>query len=509
MNARQAFGRITAVTFVANLLGAVLTFCYFRFIDYETSPRAGSVRAGEIVYFIAGMTVLGILAVILSRRWGRPLRHPDAYSAAVVQRRALLVPHAIAGVTALGWVLAGLIWGVLWQLLAGDVTLAHVLRRVFGITVISGTVTTAFVFLATERHWRRALPAFLRDVGSTAASGAVRVSVHARLLVTSLLVSLVPLSVLGVTSYTRAASLLGADAGTAGEVVHGILLSILFILTVGGIAAAIISGYVSTSVSAPLRQLEAAMAEVQDGRLDARCAPVANDEIGALADGFNRMVGGLRDRERVREAFGKYVSREVRDEILSGRIPLDGQVREVTILFADLRDFTPWVEASPPREVVRDLNGYFTAMDEAIRAHRGLVLQFIGDEIEAVFGAPLTVAGHADLALGAALEMRRRLAEWNAGRGQTGQPLLRHGIGIHTGTVLAGNIGSAERLSYALVGDAVNLSSRIQGLTKEVGADILLSGATRRLLQGEYQLAALPALRVKGKSTEVEVFRVA
>ncbi len=221
------------------------------------------------------------------------------------------------------------------------------------------------------------------------------------------------------------------------------------------------------------------------------------------------MVGGLRDRERLRETFGKYVSREVRDEILSGRIPLDGQAREVTILFADLRDFTPWVEANPPREVVHDLNAYFTAMDGAIREHRGLVLQFIGDEIEAVFGAPLAYAGHADLALQAALEMRERLARWNAERQRAGKPPMRHGIGIHTGTVLAGNIGSAERLSYALVGDAVNLASRIQGLTKEVGTDILVSGTTRRLLGDGHELVGLPAVRVKGKSAEVEVYRVA
>src|SRR5258708_18836261 len=122
------------------------------------------------------------------------------------------------------------------------------------------------------------------------------------------------------------------------------------------------------------------------------------------------MVGGRRERELRKETFGKYVRPEVRDEILSGRLALEGQAREVTILFADLRDFTPWVEATDPREVVRDLNRYFTEMNEAIRRHRGLVLQFIGDEIEAVFGAPVADPAHAALALRAALEMRERPA---------------------------------------------------------------------------------------------------
>jgi class 3 adenylate cyclase len=159
--------------------------------------------------------------------------------------------------------------------------------------------------------------------------------------------------------------------------------------------------------------------------------------------------------------------------------------------------------------VVRDLNEYFTEMAEAIRTHRGLVLQFIGDEIEAVFGAPLRAPDHADRAVAAALDMRHRLADLNARRAKDGKAPLRNGIGIHSGTVLAGNIGSTERLTYALVGDAVNLASRIQGLNKELGTDLLLSDATRRQLTRDIALEALPAARVKGKSVEVSVYRVA
>jgi len=136
------------------------------------------------------------------------------------------------------------------------------------------------------------------------------------------------------------------------------------------------------------------------------------------------------------------------------------------------------------------------------------VLQFIGDEIEAVFGAPVAHPKHAEMAVRAALDMRRRLAAWNAAREQAGKIPLRHGIGIHTGSVLAGNIGSAERHSYALVGDPVNLASRIQSLTKEFGSDILVSGDTRRQLDARFDLVQLPAVRVKGKSLEVEVYRL-
>src|SRR2546428_10500065 len=133
-------------------------------------------------------------------------------------------------------------------------------------------------------------------------------------------------------------------------------------------------------------------------------------------------------------------------------------------------------------------------MDLAIREHRGLVLQFIGDEIEAAFGAPVAYPGHAEMAVRAALDMRRRLAAWNAERARAGKLPLRHGIGIHTGAVLAGNIGSSERLADALVGDPVNLAARIQNLNKEVGSGIPGRGGTPRPVNGGVRLRPPPSL---------------
>src|SRR5205823_10720335 len=141
-----------------------------------------------------------------------------------------------------------------------------------------------------------------------------------------------------------------------------------------------LSWVVSDSVAAPLLGLTFAMARVDRDDLGAHCPVFSNDEIGAATEGFNRMLDGLREREAIKETFGRYVTREVRDEILAGRVSVEGEQREVTVLFADLRDFTPWVESSEPRQVVRDLNAYFAEMEAAIRAHGGLVLQFRSEE---------------------------------------------------------------------------------------------------------------------------------
>jgi adenylate cyclase len=498
-----------AVLVPANLIGAVVSFTYFSFVDQLAPPRSYEF-SGAVRFFVLGFALLAAMVWIWADRWSRILdpvdgRWPTSLEA---RRRALLLPYALAGIVFCAWALAGLLFGVIRPLMIGLFTMERAIRFIFGNTLVAGTATTALTFLLAERLWRKELPKYFPDGNLSAVPGAFRLRVRTRLLVILLLVGVLPLTVLGVMSYRRAESLPGMDPTAAAQVMGSLLLAIVFIAIAGSLAAVGLALSVAGSVATPLREVQGAMREVERGNLDAHCPVVTNDEIGAAAEGFNRMVAGLRERELLKETFGKYVSREIRDEILAGRVSLEGQAREVTILFADLRDFTPWVEATGPREVVRDLNAYFTEMDGAIRAHGGLVLQFIGDEIEAAFGAPVAHPKHPEMAVRAALDMRRRLARWNAERERAGKIALRHGIGIHTGAVLAGIIGSAERQSYALVGDPVNLASRIQNLNKEFNSDILVSGDTRRRLDSRFELVPLPAVRVKGKSIEVEVYRL-
>jgi adenylate cyclase len=384
--------KLTAASVPANLAGALVAFSYFHFIDSQALPEALS--RISIAFFVVGLSLLAVIGTAWASRWTRPLRQipegPGTAGWLEARRRAVLLPYMLALVTACGWTLAGLIWGLLWPVVIGHFSVARAARQVFGITFVAGVVTTAFVFFLTERLWRRELPAFFPEGDVSAVSGVVTLRVRTRLLVIFLMLGTVPLSLLGVMAYRRSLALLAADPAAAAGIVDNMLATIVFLVVAGVVAAIGLALFVANSVAAPLRDLRTAMRAVERGNLDARCPVVGNDELGEVAEGFNRMVHGLREREFVKETFGKYVSPEVRDEILAGRVSLDGQVQEVTILFADLRDFTPWVEATPPREVVRDLNAYFSEMDAAIRGHDGLVLQFIGDEIEAVFGAPVT-----------------------------------------------------------------------------------------------------------------------
>lgn len=227
------------------------------------------------------------------------------------------------------------------------------------------------------------------------------------------------------------------------------------------------------------------------------------------------MISRLRRHEffsqvALKDTFGKYVANQIRDEVLSGRIPLDGEMKEVTILFADLRGFTPMTEAYDPKMVVKIMNSYFKEMAGAIQDQGGVVLQFIGDEIYAVFGAPIARSDHPAKAFQAALDMEHRLIALNKRFEEKGWPSLHHGIGIHTGMALAANIGSPDRLSYLLVGDTVVVASRLQSITKEVGTDMIVSGSTYARLPDE-QLSAvslrkMPPAVLKGKSEPVDFF---
>jgi len=345
---RQMMHLMTPVNFG----GAVLVFVYFHWIDDTALTNARMPRPGELVYFVVAFAALVALGYRISTRWAAPLREADAGGplSELAQRRALQLPFMFAGVSAIGWMLATIVWGVAWPLLDGTFAASQSVRQMGG-TLLAGSLAVATVFFLVEHRWRRALPSLFPEGNVSEVPGAPRVSVRARLLVIFLLIGLIPIFMLGIMAYHHAKGVL-ADPGRADVIVRNLLMGIAFLGVIGVLASIRLAWFVSRSVAEPLGTLEGAMAEVERGHLDTRCSVVSTDEIGRVTEGFNRMVRGLQEREQLRETFGKYVSQEIRDEILAGRVALEGQQREATILFADLRDFTTWVEASDPRDEI-------------------------------------------------------------------------------------------------------------------------------------------------------------
>lgn len=288
-----------------------------------------------------------------------------------------------------------------------------------------------------------------------------------------------------------------------------IALAAIFSLTV--LAVALVGLWVSARLTQPLLALVQAARRVQEGDLSQKVLIGSEDEIGVLAHSFNRMIQGLRVKEFIRDAFGRFVSRDVSEALLRGDIRLRGERRIASMLFADIRDFTRLSEQYAPDTMVRILNDYFTAMVEVAQSLGGTVNKFGGDSTLVIFGAPVHHYDHADRALESALGMRRRLAQLNAERVTRGEVPIRMGIGINTGEVVAGTVGSTDRMEYTVIGDAVNLSARVQGLNKEFPEyDILISEYTCAALHRpeRYQIASLGTMNLKGKSEAVQIYAV-
>jgi len=211
------------------------------------------------------------------------------------------------------------------------------------------------------------------------------------------------------------------------------------------------------------------------------------DEIELLATGFNSMVDGLRERDKLRATMGKYMTQSVMDHLMSGKVELGGESLMVTILFSDIRSFTSISETMTAHELVKLLNEYFTEMVTVVMEEGGVVDKYIGDAIMAVFGAPVPKPDDARRAVRAAVRMR---------------------LALHTGEVVAGNIGSEKRMEYTVIGDAVNLASRLESSTKELGTDILISDDTHALIGDEFETRAVREITVKGRAKPVLVYEV-
>jgi class 3 adenylate cyclase len=272
-----------------------------------------------------------------------------------------------------------------------------------------------------------------------------------------------------------------------------------------------ITRWTSSDLAKPIEELRENMRRAEAGDLSATTPATAANELGELAVGFNLMLKGIAERGRIKELFGQYLTKEISEAILDGRVNLGGARYEATVMFTDIRGFTAMSERLSPEEVFAFLNDYLGRMIEVIAARGGIIDKFLGDGILAVFGLPVQSSTHADDAFSAALDMRKALAQMNADRAASGRASVKIGIGMHTGEVIAGNVGSAKKLQFTVIGDAVNLASRIEGLNKDYGSYLLLSKATYERLSPEARgsdFEELKSVEIRGKNERVDLYRL-
>jgi sigma-B regulation protein RsbU (phosphoserine phosphatase) len=275
-------------------------------------------------------------------------------------------------------------------------------------------------------------------------------------------------------------------------------LAALGVALAGGIA-------VARWIARPLGELAEQARRIRNGNLDVALVPQSRDEIGVLTRAMNDMARALRDRNFVREALGRYVSPELAERCLRDRdaLRLGGELRQVAILMSDLRGFSELSERLGAEAMIDLINRYLASMTPIILAHGGTINEFIGDAILVLFGAPFERPDDPLRAARCALAMQAAMADLNAENVALGLPVLSMGIGVHTGVVVAGNIGSKEHVKYGVVGPAVNLASRIQGLAQ--GGQVLLSNAALARVRGSVRVGPPTRARVKGASEPVMV----
>ncbi|HZA57974.1 MAG TPA: adenylate/guanylate cyclase domain-containing protein [Solirubrobacterales bacterium] len=296
-----------------------------------------------------------------------------------------------------------------------------------------------------------------------------------------------------ITGVTVAA--LTADGGG----IDVLSLNVIIALAVAFAISFELTVLLSRSILRPIEDLEAATERIRQGRFDEHVPVTTADEFGELSSAFNQMVDGLAERERLREAFGAYLDETVARHIISEDYDPEGHEVEVSLVFCDVQDFTSHSARASASEIVARLNELFECVVPIVGRHRGHVDQFVGDGLLAVWGAPEHQPDHADRAVQCAVEIARTCNSRRPGGFEVG-------VGVNSGTVVAGSIGGAGRLSFSVIGDAVNLCSRVEAKTRDTGDPVLITEATRTLLSETIEVRSRGRLKIRGYDDPIELF---
>lgn len=478
---------LSAVIVAINLVGvaAVLIAAYL----VVPLPRVGSsghVRAvnavGAAIYVVTAVplgAVVGIWTMSPIRSWLLENRSAEPAE----QRLVLLAPVRLFEVQVGLWFAASVAFGIL------DGGYAARLGVYVAVTVaMTGLATAACAYLLTERVLR---PAAVRALSGLAATEIAGPGVATRsVLAWALGSGLLLLAVVAV-----GVGYLGGSPATA----HQLAVAMTVLGAIGIAVGLLASSLAARATAAPIDAVTRALERVERGDLETQVAVYDSTQIGKLQQGFNDMVRGLAERERIRRAFGTYVDPEIGERILQEGARLDGEEVDVTVMFVDVRGFTAFAERTPAPEVVHALNALYEKIVPVVQAHEGRVDKFIGDGLMAVFGAPRRLEDHASQALRAAVE----IAELTG----PGSGVMPIGIGLNSGMVVAGNIGGAGRLEYGVIGDTVNVAARVEQATRVTGDTVLLSGRTKELAGPlPYLFTEREGVALKGKSELIRLY---
>ena len=337
----------------------------------------------------------------------------------------------------------------------------------------------------------------------------IRVDTKRKLMFVSGLIISGPMLILGTTLLIRIRHDLhhASLVEQADAMMPGLISWMLLIVGISSIISLLISLRMANDTADSTRELSAAMQQVENGNLEVSLFEKSSDEFADIFRRFNRMVHQLTERERLHDAFGRYVSKELTEDVMKHGVNLGGQSLPVTIMFTDLRGFSAISESLPPEQVVEMLNIYLKEMAEVIYKHSGTINEIMGDGLLLVFGAPTGRSDDAERAMACAIEMQLAMPGVNKRLSGMGFQEIEMGIGINSGQVVAGNVGSDMRTKYAVVGSTVNMAARVESFT--VGGQVLVTGSTLSQISVDLKMAGEFSTNFKGIKEPVTMYDIA
>ena len=444
----------TASMVLANLSGALIVMVFIRYVLPLPAADLQYARALNLALFGGYLGLAVIVGFLVSARMLRPVvrwRQRGGSPTAVEQRAVLRAPFRQAIVHAVMWTVGGVLFVSL------NVAASHRLAVVIAFSVVLGAASTCSVgYLLAERCLR---PVAADALKSSMPDKTNSPGVATRVLLTWWLTSALPTSGILVICISQLSGSFQADA-------RSIAWSVVFVGGLSFLVGLLGASLAANSIADPIKQVRDALGEMQRGRTDVSVQVYDSSEVGLLQEGFNQMVAGVAERERLRDLFGRHVGEDVARLALETGTDLGGEVREVAVLFIDMVGSTRLAASRPPAQVVQLLNEFFRVVVDVVREHGGLVNKFEGDAALVVFGAPIEHPDAPSAALAAGRELQAKLGA---------MPGIDMGIGVSAGSAVAGNIGAAQRFEYTVIGDPVNEAARLTELAKYRSSRLLAS----------------------------------
>ncbi|MEJ5928736.1 adenylate/guanylate cyclase domain-containing protein [Corynebacterium sp. H128] len=476
-----------ATIFFSNVLGAIATMMFFQWLipmpgKNEFLSFSGPLPTVGIGYLVVGSLVGAVLSFLLFRPVLAWQHSPEDHDPNMIRNLVMRIPVYQAMLCAAMWLIGIIIVTLMATTHGGRVALVLGLASLLG-----GSVVVLLTYLEAERIVR---PVAAEALAKRFEDSTLEPPVTQRLRFTWLVTSAVPLIGICLLVVGHHYHYFTDDAAD-------LLPAILALGATSLLAGFAAQTLVIMSVVDPIHELQSAINRVRRGELDVAVDIYDGSEIGVLQAGFNEMMRGLRERQRVRDLFGRYVGTEVARRAMEERPTLGGEDRSVAVLFVDVIGSTTFAVNHTPEEVVAALNKFFEKVVDVVHEHKGVINKFQGDAALAIFGAPLLLADAAGMALAAARELRIELKDMD----------LAAGIGVASGHVVAGHIGGHDRFEYTVIGDAVNQAARLTELAKDTPGRVLTSASTLRAAneaeQARWTVLKSVELRGRGELTQL------